>query len=315
MTHKLGCIIVTYNSEAEIGPCLDSLMHSNGVDLSIVVVDNASSDGTVDRVAQHPSRPTLIRAAINGGFAAGVNQGLDCLRKDQMLDRFWILNPDCTVPPETAAKIARHPKPFSLLGNRLLYAHDPERIQIDAGTINRWTGVTSNLNLGAPALKTPPAKPHRADFISGASMTASREFLEIAGPMPEDYFLYYEEVHWAQLRADLPLAICADAPVLHSAGASIGSATLDRGPSALSVYFKHRARMKFVAWFNPIALPIAYFFGLAKAVQHGIKGQISAVIPTMRALHGLGPGPKVQAQLGQTDQAAAKSRKVAKRLA
>lgn len=313
MTPPLGCVIVTYNAATVIQACLDSLARARDVELRVVVVDNASMDQTAAIVEAHAMAVTLIRAGSNRGFAAGVNLGLAHLQRDDELDRYWVLNPDCVVPPDTPAKLARAPQPFALLGNRLLYGDDPDRVQIDAGTINRWTGATGNLNLGARASVTPLADATDADFVSGASMTVSRNFLEAAGPMPDEYFLYYEEVHWAQMRGDLPLALCPDAPVLHAAGSSIGSATLQRGPSALSVYFKHRARLRFVAWHRPLALLPAYLFGLGKAVQHLARGEWAALPAVLRALHGLPPSRSIRALIEPDHEAAAKSRSVSSR--
>jgi hypothetical protein len=93
------------------------------------------------------------------------------------------------------------------MGGRVLYLDTPDCIQIDGGTLNRWTGVTGNLILYALNKGTPPPKAEQMDFITGASMVASRQFYEAAGPMAEDYLLYYEEVDWALQRGVLPLAL------------------------------------------------------------------------------------------------------------
>ena len=134
----LGVVIVTYQSEDVIAECLETLAGSTGVSLKVVVVDNASHDGTCDVIAAWasgaapfvqpqnsplpPTQPTpkpivldireldeasgnlgpftLIRTAVNQGFAGGVNAGLKAL--EGQADWFWVLNPDCAVPPATA---------------------------------------------------------------------------------------------------------------------------------------------------------------------------------------------------------------------
>lgn len=297
----MGCVIVTYNSTEHIMDCLDSLAAANNVALRVVVVDNASTDSSARVVqnwaARHELDLRLIQAPTNGGFAAGVNLGLRALMLDDTLDRFWILNPDCTAPPGTPAALANAPLPFSLLGCRIAYAKPSSQIQIDGGRINRWTGATHNLNIGKDADETALPKGEDLDFISGASMVASRAFLEHAGLMPEQYFLYYEEVDWAQRRGHLPLAICENAHVYHSAGASIGSPTLDRGPSPVSAYFKHRARMMYMAAHHPWRLPVAYAFGWGKVLQHLCRRQHAPVPATLRALHMLKPNQAVSAAI------------------
>lgn len=103
-------------------------------------------------------------------------------------------------------------------------------------------------------------------------MVASRAFYDAAGPMPEEYFLYYEEVDWAMRRGALPLAFCAQARIYHRAGTSIGSATLDRLASPFSLYFKHRARMRFVRRHLGSGVIMAWAYTFAKAGQYMLKG-------------------------------------------
>ena len=310
MTPTMGCVIVTYNSVDHISGCLQSLAMAEDITLKLVIVDNDSCDATVQVVqkwaARHDIDLSLILAPRNLGFSAGVNLGLKQLMKNPTLDRFWILNPDCTVPPRTAAALASVPPPFALLGSRIAYQQPRSLIQIDGGQINSWTGATQNINIGKDPSITPLPDAADVDFISGASMVASREFVEQAGFMPEHYFLYYEEVDWAQRRGSLPLAICKDALVYHSAGASIGSPTLSRGPSPVSAFFKHRARMMYMTAHHPWRLPFAYLFGWGKVLQHIFRRQFAPIPAILRALHGLSAGPKIKALIDTKPQAATK---------
>lgn len=302
----LGVVIVTYNSSGVIRDCLDTLLSAaRRANLRVVVVDNASLDETIGVIKAWASgedgytlpvdlpfvtnllpKPVsytsganedtilhLIQSDINGGFAAGVNIGLAHLAKDPHINRFWILNPDCVVPPGTPEAFAQHdPGRFSLMGGRVTYYDQPEMVQMDGGRINRWTGVTSNVNLYASIDETLSPDPATIDFITGASMVASREFYETAGPLPEEYFLYYEEVDWAMRRGDLPLAICPTARVYHKTGTSIGSPTHGRIASPFSLYFKHRARLRFVRRYLRASLPFVWAYTFAKAGQYWLKG-------------------------------------------
>lgn len=306
----LGVVVVTFNADDIILDCLESLLASQGVCLDIVVVDNASTDATLttlrnwasgarsytvpsdmpfalipaskpvallksgrDTQAEKEHSVTLIESGVNGGFAAGVNRGLSELSARPQIDRFWVLNPDTVVPTDTAAAFATFDMPaFALMGGRVMYYDKPAIIQIDGGTINRKTGITGNLNLFRQASEASRPEPAAMDFITGASMVASRAFYEAAGPMPEEYFLYYEEVDWAFRRGNLPFGYCADAIVYHKAGTAIGSATLNRPASPFSLYFKHRARMRFMRRFFPRNVPIALAYSVAKAAQLMLKG-------------------------------------------
>lgn len=310
----LGVVVVTFNAAEVILDCLESLLAAQGVCLRIVVVDNASCDDTVARMHDWASgllpytvpsdfpfalqpcvKPlplhqagatialprrghtlTLIQTDVNGGFAAGVNQGIAYLAQLPGIDRYWVLNPDCAVPSTTPQAFAAQPEPvggFALMGGRVIYLDDTsESIQIDGGLINRWTGVTKNVNQYAAHSTTPPPDSSKFSFITGASMVASRTFYELAGPMTEDYFLYYEEVDWAMRRGKLPLIYCANGIVFHRAGTAVGSPAPGRTATPFSLYFKHRGRMRFMRRFFPGGLATAYVWSLAKAAQLLLKG-------------------------------------------
>lgn len=305
----LGVVIVSFNSSDVILDCLESLLAATGVDLHIVVVDNASTDGTPNlitdwaagQLAYQPSQDlpfsitpvakplklqseiqggatgptlTLLHTGVNAGFAGGVNVGLEALSSLPKIDRFYILNPDSIVPPQTPAHFANHivPGGFSLMGGRVTYVNPPDRIQSDGGVVNRRTGVTSNLNFNRTLSDTDAPAATSLDFIPGSSMVVSRAFYEKVGPMTEDYFLYYEEVDWALRRGDMPLAICPEARIYHHAGTSIGSPTADRIASSFSIYFLYRARLRFMQRFFPERFLFAWVYALLKAVQLRLKG-------------------------------------------
>jgi len=338
----LGVVIVTFNAVDVIADCLESLLGATGVRLAIVVVDNASPDGTanhirewatglsaasaflapgplpitLDRVpkpvplhtgapALDPSghRVTLIEAGVNCGFAGGVNRGLAYLTAIPQLDRFWILNPDCIVPDGTAATFARYPGPgpggaFALMGGRVIYLDgECDTIQIDGGLIDRRTGVTHNINMFARHSCTPPPDPARFDFVMGASMVASRAFLDAAGPMNEAFFLYYEEADWALRRDALPLAYAPAAIVYHRVGTAIGTGRPGRPASPFALYFLHRNRLRFVRRHLPRSLPGAYTYSLAKAGQLAAKGYVAEARAVLAGTFGRPPPAAIRTRL------------------
>lgn len=333
---RLGVAVVTFNSSDVILDCLESLLASTKVELDIVVADNASTDETIallcdwaagrhvhqlaaDSPFQTASprqrnlpldgsstsglahRITLIRTGVNGGFAAGVNAALAVLQTRSGVDRFWVLNPDSMVPPETAAAFATQPEPeggFALMGGRVLYLETPEIIQIDGGTLNHWTGVTGNINLGQRHPEAPSPESAAMAFVTGASIVVSRRFYEIAGPMAEDYFLYYEEVDWALRRGHLPLLHCPKAIVYHRAGTAIGSPTPKRPASPFSLYFKHRGRLRFMRRHYPAALPVALLYSAAKAGQLLLKGYPLEAWTILSASLGLPASAAIRERLG-----------------
>ncbi len=289
-----------------------------------MIVDNASDDGTVSAVRawahenagrlsfeeglpgelSHASADlTLLLSPVNGGFAWATNRGLELLLGDKGLELFWILNPDCEVLPRTARTLiaAAGEGPFALMGGRTLYRDDPAIVQTDGGRVSLWTGVCRCINEDRPAADVALPGAAEINFLSGANCVASRQFIESAGLMPEDYFLYYEEVDWAMQRGALPLRPVANAEVMHRGGATIGSGTLNRRPSAFSNYFNYRNRIRFLRRFSPGALPVAYFYATAKACQLVLAGAFDEARGLMTGLLGLPPPRTVRRVLGPAD--------------
>lgn len=333
----LGVVIPAFNSADVILDCLESLIATHDVQLDIVVPDNASTDGTVQLLCdwaagrhaysppddlpfkqtpvEKPLLPSiekttwttarghrirLIETGINGGFAAAVNVGLAWLAAQPQLDRFWILNPDSAVPPGTAYAFATQAAPeggFSLMGGRVVYLERPDQIQMDGGLIDWRTGVTHNANQNKSPNTTPVPDPATFDFISGASMVASRQFYEQAGPLVEDYFLYYEEVDWALRRGALPLAYCAQGLVYHRAGTAIGSPAPGRPATPFALYFRFRNRIWFIRHFRPSSLPLAFAFSVAKACQLLIQRAPLEAWTVLTASIGRPPSRDIRARL------------------
>lgn len=286
----LGVAIALYRSADVIGDCLSSLLACRDANLRVVLADNASPDdscevvrawaranlaayqfaeGRAGEIAQAQAWLTLLHLPANGGFAHATNRALELLLADPQIAHFWLLNPDCVADPGAAAAYlhAARQGRYALIGGRTLYVDPPGMIQSDGGRVSRWTGVCTSLGAGRSHPETAPPAERSLDYVSGANCLASRTFIERAGLMDEGYFLYYEEVDWAQRRGDLPLRLAPGALAAHHGGSAIGSGTHSRRASPLSLYWNHRSRMRYLARHNPAALPLAWAWALAKALR------------------------------------------------
>lgn len=122
---KILVIIVSYNFERWIKPCLDSLRQSD-IPLSVVVVDNASQDRTVERVRKEYPEVRLLPQQENLGFGKANNIGFR-IALQEGFDFVFLLNEDAWVDSGTIRTLAetsmRHPEygilsPIHLTGNR-----------------------------------------------------------------------------------------------------------------------------------------------------------------------------------------------------
>jgi len=191
----LDIIIVTYNSARVIVDLLDSLPAAlDDLTADIVVVDNGSTDGTVE-LLEHRGDCRLVRSA-NVGYAAGINRGV---REAAGASAILILNPDTrllerSVPPLVAALLVPG---TGIVAPQIRSAEGTLELSLRRKpTILRALGLTRT---GVAALSEYVSEtdaysyPHAVDWALGAALLMSRECFDALGGWDESYFLYSEE--------------------------------------------------------------------------------------------------------------------------
>jgi GT2 family glycosyltransferase len=126
---------------------------------------------------------------------------------------------------------------------------------------SRWFGLAWHLGRGRnwPRKISTRRVEQRMDYVVGASLFVSRDFLQTVGLMEESYFLYYEELDWAvRARRRFPLAWAPDSRVYHKVGGTIGTSSHPARKSLTSDFYTLRNRIRFTRRFCPWALPTVY---------------------------------------------------------
>lgn len=207
-----------------------------------------------------PASIILLRLPQNGGYAAGNNAGMRLLLKCGV-DAVWILNNDTVV--EKQALEAMQKRLFSkknpgLCGSLVLY-RDTNTVQCrGGGRTTPWTGLSYldgyKFTVSEALTETSEAVEKRINFIYGASVMASRTFIENVGFMDERYFLYCEEQDWAySAKGVFDFAYAADAIVHHNEGLTTGF--YSNRTNLKSLYYLTRSRILLTAKHHPWALP------------------------------------------------------------
>jgi len=221
---RLAVIVVAYNSAACIDDLLDGLPAGlDGLPAVTVVVDNGSTDDTLERVRARGD--VLVVANTNTGYAAGINRGA---AEVPDAAAYLILNPDLTltpgcVPPLMEALEAQGvgiaaPRVEDESGGLVLSLRREPTLGRALGL--SWTGV--------PALSeyvTDPsayASPHDADWALGAALAVSRACADAVGGWDESFFLYSEETDYCLRAAAAGYAtrFVPQSTVVHAAGGS-----------------------------------------------------------------------------------------------
>ena len=270
-------VVLNWNGWRDTDACLESLADLDYPSYRVVVVDNASTDGSEAQLrARHPS-VTLLQSGANLGFAGGNNVGLRYALEGGA-EYVWLLNNDTLVEPDALtqlmAKMQRDPG-LGLCGSTLIYEAQRGRVQALGGArYNRWLGSVRHLGQHQP--RTQPinerAVEAQLDYLIGASLLVSKAFLESVGFMQDDYFLYFEELDWAaRARGRFRLGYAAKSVVYHKEGSSIGGT--DRAKTVKSYtadLYALKNRVRFTRRFYPYALPTVYL-GLLVALANRVR--------------------------------------------
>ncbi|MGH3509689.1 MAG: glycosyltransferase family 2 protein [Nocardioidaceae bacterium] len=204
MTRTVGVVVVTHNSESVVDGVLDSVAAAmDGHAHLVTVVDNGSTDDTVDRVRLHHGVAVLEQA--NRGYSAGINAGVAALPS---ADVILVLNPDVRLEAgSVVAMLSVLDDPnVGVVAPRLLdpdgtIAHSLRR----APTLARAMGLSFTRRPTFSEAVTEPAAyqvRHPVDWATGAVLLIRRECHEALGGWDESYFLYSEETDFCLRAAD-----------------------------------------------------------------------------------------------------------------
>ncbi|HEY0796719.1 MAG TPA: glycosyltransferase family 2 protein [Acidisarcina sp.] len=224
----------------------------------------------------------------NLGFAAANNIGIRIALAQPEAAYIWLLNNDTVVRPNALSALidrTKHDSNVGLCGSTLLFYDRPEYIQACGGArYNPWTSRGGHIAAGQEASSLPSAElvEKKLRYIVGASILASRAFVEVVGLMNENYFLYCEEVDWAtRAKGRFSLAYAPKSVVYHKVGASIGSAARSLYQSEMADFWGTRNRVAFTREHHWYALPTVYCFVLASAALRFLHGRAKNGVAVM----------------------------------
>lgn len=189
---RVTVIVVNWNGGEFVIRCLRALERQTYADFRAVVVDNASSDGSAERIEREFPRVKLLRAGANLGFAAGNNLGF---RHAEGSEWVALLNPDAFVEPDWLEKLVAaaetHPDCASI-GSRLLRADDPRTLD-GTGDVYHVSGVHWREGFGRP-LEAWALVAKEIFSPCAASALYRLSAIRAVGGFDEDYFCYSEDV-------------------------------------------------------------------------------------------------------------------------
>lgn len=284
--------------------CLESLWGIIYPNFSVYVADNASSDESVSRLARftiHDSRLTFIQNKENIGFAGGNNIGIKKALEDGA-EYILLLNNDTLAhPPKPPlleggrregepdflgklVEVAESDPQIGIVGPKIYFVpattHNPQpttnnefsakqKIWFGGGKLN-WL-KTRGAHVDYEKIETLNPKPYNlkprdSDYITGCCLLIKREVINKIGLMPEEYFLYYEDVDWCLKahKAGYRIAYVPQAHIWHKI-----SRSTQAGSSSYIYYHVRNGLMlawRYGTFFTRLVLPFFILWTLAKQI-------------------------------------------------
>ena len=281
---KVTIIIPNYNGLAFMEPCMKALDHQNFKDFSVLVVDNGSTDGSVEWLKEHGIPAVFLKT--NTGFSGAVNVGI----KKAATPYVILLNNDTKADPDYVGELVRameaSPKIFSV-SSRMIQMYHPDLMD-DAGDMYSVLGWAYQRGVGQPLERYD--KPFKIFSACAGAAIYRRQVFEEIGYFDEMHFAYLEDID-VGYRAKLygyDNVYCPTARIFHVGSGTSGSkynAFKVKLAARNSVYlnYKNMPLPQLVLNAAPLALGMAVkrgFFkkiGFEKEYMEGLKEGFSTV--------------------------------------
>lgn len=315
-------VLINYNGWEHTVECVDSIFRNSYQNFKIVIVDNNSNaglkieqkfcndfsknmkiilaeKGSLTDYNANDKQILLIKNNSNDGFAASCNCAFNYIRKQDDYKYVWLLGSDNVIDKNALNNLIEYMEKendVALCGSVSFSYYQRNIIQCaGVGIYNKWTSSSKHLLVGKTvnaldSLDYKKAIKNKITYIYGNSMLFRKEFLMKMQQIPENYFIYYEELEIMQQLKNLNMkfGIALDSFIYHKEGSSTGGKP--KSKSLIADYYSIRNRILFTKKHYKYCLPTVYL-GLILAIINRIRRRQFTRIPMILKLM-LNPYPK-----------------------
>lgn len=237
----ISIITINYNNAAVTEDLLKSILHVDYDNIEVIVVDNASKENPEERLKKILPSAKIISSKKNLGFAGGNNLGI----KEAKGDYLFFVNNDTEFTPgiiHGLLEVFNNYPDAGIVSPKFHYYYAPGTIEFAGyNAVNTFTGRNSMVGC-----RTKDEGQYdsisKTNYAHGGGMMISRKVLEDVGPMPEVYFLYYEEFDWCEQikRKGYSIYYQYKSLIYHKESMSVGK------NSILKTFYLNRNRVLFM---------------------------------------------------------------------
>ena len=247
--NETAVIICNYNGGEDTVKCIEAVIHSKDIKCDIYVVDNASTDGSADRIGrQFGKKVTILQNAENLGGSGGFGRGLR-MAVEEGYPYIMMLDNDAYVDRDTIKKLHRYLEEnpgVVIVGAKIMMSDDPGRIMDYAKTIDfeafidrsKWCGKLDSEET---------QEPRECDFAAATAAMVRREVLLKCGGMDEAHFIYYDDIElgYRIKQSGYKVVSLGNAKAWHKSGMT------RKTSNTFARYYLTRNRYRFFAKYMP----------------------------------------------------------------
>jgi GT2 family glycosyltransferase len=217
MHSLVSFIIVNWNGLKYLRECLSSLLSQTYPHIEVILVDNASTDGSVDFVKENFPSVKIVQNTKNLGFAEATNIGIMkskgelivLFNQDAIADKDWLAN---------LVEEIKSSEEIAAVAGKVYYWGDKygkDAVFCTWSKIDPYTAMPYNFAGNDPKAAV--------DYLTGCAMLVKKEIIEEIGPLDTGYFLYFDETDWCarMIRAGYKLIYVPSAIVWHVVSGSL----------------------------------------------------------------------------------------------
>lgn len=216
MKPKVSIVFPTHNGEPDTLKCLKSLSSLSypSSQMEIIMVDNASSDNSIEAIKKHFPKVKIIPLKKNIGFAAAINKGITISSGDYI----FIINNDIIFDKNFLTILVENMEGdphIGIAGGKIYYLKPKNKILFSGSRFDPWTGLIKRL--------PHPDQKKESEWIQGCAMLIKRSVIQKIGLFDENFFFSFEDLDFCKRakKASFKIIYYSQAVAWHKEGATI----------------------------------------------------------------------------------------------